>query len=137
MLWDFQHLHLRLKIKCQMKQEVETSPGNLYLMPRKERERGGREINGDPLGSYTKEKRKSVPLLHLDSLSPASPSSVDSLPSSLTPTFSHQLVSLPTFSFAFLRLQNPFICSIKIPSPLFLNIHLSSSTLHKYRLLFF
>ena len=49
---------------------METSPGNLYLMPReREREREGkaergregergREINGDPLGSYTKGKVK-------------------------------------------------------------------------------
>lgn len=44
--------------------EVETPPGNLYLMPRKERQ-GGREINGDPLGSYTKGKIKLFPSLTL------------------------------------------------------------------------
>lgn len=57
---------------------METSPGNLYLMPR-EREREG-EGKGDKWrssGELHKGKSKSVLLLHLDSLSPASSSSVN------------------------------------------------------------
>lgn len=53
----------------------EPGGGNITRESRLDAERaGGREINGDPPGGYTKEKSKTVPLLHLDSVSP-SPSS--------------------------------------------------------------
>lgn len=57
---------------------METSPGNLYLMPReKEREGEGKGDKWRSSGELHKGKSKSVLLLHLDSLSPASSSSVN------------------------------------------------------------
>lgn len=71
---------------------------------------GGREINGDPPGGYTKEKVKLFPSFTL-TVFLRLPLPVSFLFLSLMSTFSHQIFSLTFFLLLLLLL--------KIPSPLF------------------
>ncbi len=102
------------------------------------RERGRKRDKWRSSGEQHKGKSKTLPLLHLDSLSPASSSSVNFLflSSLLTSTFSHQLFLVPQFK-SLLFLFNFHLCTNAFDLCTFLKGLLRAVSAVKFQLWFF